>query len=197
MRAMRPEAPRRPRTGAAMLPVILLLAFLLVGLGLSGSFQVSHTRRVLERLHAARLVELASASACEEVSARVEALVPRIPTPEPGKPRDLARSMRASFTVEPELTRRSLADQAVEVSAVRVESSPWRLSVTPVRPGEYRALEIGILQLTVRIRVRTTAGVVDRTVVTRRLAEAVPPPGSSEARVKVQFANALRRIQGS
>lgn len=185
------------RRGVTALPWILGLAVVLVVMGFSGSVQVSATRAVLERTHSRRLVDLAAMNAFEEVAARLEKDLPRVPTPKPGVSRDLGGVVLEPRTIEPELTRASMRDDGVELSEVSVRSSAWKLDMQKVARGQWAVNERGVLQMAVTVTVHAGNTTSRRTVTTRRFARAVPETGEKESRFHVEATPFLRILAES
>jgi hypothetical protein len=180
--------------GFISLPWVLALAVLLALLGAMSSAQVSAVRQNIERIQALRLVDLASASAFEEVSALLQEELKGVAPPSPTLPRDLrADRIKPPRTIEPALTRASLAGAGVEVSSVHVESSPWRRRVTQTDPSTTTISEAGILEYTVHVHVVAGSIVLNQIVVTRRFAEVAPDPGGG-ARIRIRATPLMRKV---
>lgn len=185
------------RRGATALPWILCLAVVLVMMGVSGSFQVSAARQALERIHARRVVDLAAANAFEEVAARLENQLPRVPTPGPDASRDLGSAVLAPREVEPVLTRESMQDDRVELSAVNVRSSPWKLEMKKIARGAWKVSERGIVEMAVTVTVQAGTTRIRRTVTTRRFARASPELGETRSRFHLEATPFVRKMAGT
>lgn len=184
---------RKPR-GFISLSWVLALAALLALLAVMSTGQVSAVRQNIERIQALRLVDLASASAFEEVSAVLQEEWKGVAPPAPETVRDLrAERVKPPRTMEPQQTRQSLAGTGAEVSSVRVESSPWRKRVTPAEGSTVTIAEAGILEYTVHVHAVVGAVALDRIVVTRRFAEVVPAAGGG-ARIRIRATPLMRKV---
>lgn len=185
-----------PRHGATALPWVLGLAVVMVLMGVSGSFQVSASRQALERVHARRVVDLAAANAFEEVAARLEKELPRVPTPRPGTSRDLGSTVLEPREVEPVLTRQSMQEDGVVLSRVSVRSSPWKLDLKKIARGEWKVSERGIVEMSVMVTVEAGTTRIQRTVITRRFARATPEPGERQSRFHLEATPFVRKMAG-
>lgn len=183
-----------PRRGLTALPWILGLAVVMVLMGVTGSMQVSATRTAFERIHARRVVDLAAMNAFEEVAARLEKDVPRVPTPKPGVPRDLGAAFEPR-AIEPVLTRASMQGDGVELSSVKVKSSPWRLDMKQVERGQFAVSERGIVEMSLVVTVTAGTTVVTRRVTSRRFARAAPEPGEKQSRFHVESTPFVRILE--
>lgn len=183
-----------PRRGITALPWILGLAIVMVLMGVTGSMQVSATRTAFERIHARRVVDLAAQNAFEEIAARLEKEAPRAPTPKPGVQRDLGRAFEAR-ALEPALTRESMKDDGVELSAVSVRSSPWRLDMKKVERGQYNVSERGIVEMALTVTVTAGTTRLTRRVTTRRFARATPEPGEKQSRLHLESTPFVRILE--
>ena len=181
--------------GVSALPIVLTITVVLVGIGVAASSQVSSSRLTLERIHAGRLLELAAASAVDEASARLEALLPQVATPTPGADRNIGQYLPPLFEIDPVLTRDSLAEQNVAISKVAIQPSAWRLKMDSVKAGLYSVRETGLFQFTVRVHLPTAGGTIEKVVVCRRLAELRPEIGASFGRIRIDPNNVLRRVE--
>lgn len=185
-----------PRHGATALPWVLSLAVVMVLMGVSGSFQVSAARQALERIHARRVVDLAAANAFEEVAARLEKDLPRVPTPKPDTSRDLGSTVLDAREVEPLFTRESMQEDGVELSTVSVRSSPWKLDLKKIARGEWKVSERGIIEMSVVVTVRAGTTRIQRTVTTRRFARATPEVGEQQSRFHLAATPFVRKMAG-
>jgi hypothetical protein len=181
---------------AVSLPCALGLSAVLFIMGLTGAFQVSSSRAVMERLHARRLIEAGASSAFEEACATLENSLPAQPLGAVGQPRDLGESLPWPAEVVPVVARADLAGQGITLSDVSVHSSPWVFVDTPDEDEEGGGVvqEVGLLDLSVKVKATVGSTTLERRVLVRRYVSAGVEPEEDECRVWIQSANLYQEV---
>ena len=187
--------PDRRRSGMVILWVLVLVAVLGL-MGFLGSTQVTTTRRLLERSHARTLLYLIADSAFEEACARLEQKVGVLPVPPVGGNRDLATTLPTSQSIDPQSTRTAFAGFSLKLDPVQLRSSPWMFAaVAGSGVGSGRQVqEVGIMELSVVVRMQTGGSQYDRRVTVRRYANTVGDTAAGGARLKIQAANLAMEV---
>jgi hypothetical protein len=173
------------RRGVGAIAMIMALAVILTVTGFAMSYQLSAARRTVEQVQARRWRDLAVASAFDEAAARIAASLPHRPLLAAGQTRDLGsstnwpktgRPLTTVGTVDTPVTARDYAGIGISLpEPVTVQSSDWQVDRIPATAdGTEKIQEIGILQLSVRVRVRRGESTLKARVVTRRYFLATP-----------------------
>ena len=180
------------RRGMMALPWLLALAALMVVLGVSGAFQVGSSRRALEEIHARRVLDLAVASALEEASAMLENALPPQPPP-------VAGQARTGFTLPTSsILRTTPADFAADGVTLEPIAIAWSGFTRDERAVPQGSLvrEYGILELTVKVAMKTSGPAVTRTVRARRYGALEPRRGDAGVRFRVYPHDLMLAVNG-
>lgn len=144
-----------------------------------GFVQVRATGALTERVRTHTLIEDLGRSAIEEACAALEdSLEP--PALGAGE-RDLGAALSWPTRLEAPETMTEAKQAGAVVSPVSVRSSKWVLERVTPAPGLDLAREIGVIELTVRVK----AGGTERAVVARRYASTVRRHGEARLRVRI------------
>lgn len=184
------------RAGMMALPWILALAVILVIMGLTGSFQVSSTRRTIESIHARRLMDLAAQSALEEACSEIENSIPPVPFPPKGKPRpqDLG-SLSFPAACQLKATPLDFAPDGITVDNVKLTWSAFRREEAP-NNGQTLEREFGVLQLEVTLQMKTSFATLKQNRKVRRYVALEPNPGDNGGRFRVYPVNLFSEVTG-
>lgn len=166
------------RDGAVMAAVLCMGTLMSVFAGI-GFVQVRATGALTERVRAQTLIEDLGRSAIEEACAALEGTL-EPPALGAGE-RDLGSTLAWPSRLEVPETMTEAKPGGATVSPVSVRSSAWVLQRVTPAPGFELASEVGVIELTVRVK----AGGAERAVVARRYASTVRRHGEQRLRVRI------------
>jgi hypothetical protein len=188
------------RRAMVAIPWVMALVVLLILMGLTGSFQVSSARRAIEQLHARRLLDLAAQSALEEASCQVENGVPALPLPPLGQPRPASSAIdRARLPTRCDLREAPAVfrSDGVTFEPVVLAWSSLRKEDRPAAGGRPGIREFGVLQLSLRLQMKTPVATYRRSVTARRYVSLAPNGAEPGVRVRVHAASAMLTVNDS
>lgn len=170
---------RDDRRGSVM-AAVLGMGVLLSVFGSLGFVQVRATRSIAERVRAQIQIDDLGRSAVEEACAVLEETL-EPPLVDQATTRDLARVIRWPATVAVPAAQADGRAAGAIVAAVSVRTSGWVFERVTPAPGFEIAREIGVVELSVKVR----CGQHERTVFVRRYASTIRRPGESRLRVRI------------
>jgi hypothetical protein len=166
---------RSDRRGFGVLPWILCVCMILFVVAVSGSAQVSSTRRMVDNIQLRRLMEFAAASAFEEACAAIETKVPSAPFPPKGQPRPISLDQFSRpMDLELKETPADFAEAKLKATPVSARLSPWKRAEGTDENGVLRELEVAVVELKVGLKMKTAGGAVARNFRARRYATLRP-----------------------
>ena len=173
------------RRAMAALPWILALAVILVTLGLTGSSQVSSTRRTLEGIYARRVMDLAMQSALEEVSSQIERQLGPVPYPVIGQRQREGLSQLGKITsCTLKTTPATYGPEGIKVEQVALVWSPFKVTTIPLK-GRLLACEFGVVTMESHLVMQLSHRSLKRKFTARRYISLQPDQASGQLRFRV------------
>lgn len=180
--------PVQGRRSAFALPAALGLATVILLAGVMGAQVTSAGRRNIEVVRANRWVRMAAASAfdetCGSLSMWSSGKVPPLTDPTAGS-RDLGAlpglTWPTSFPVP--LATTTYRPESIELADVTFKTGPW--TVQNSGGSSMKVYEVGIVEMSVIVKVKRPGQVVSRKVTVQRYAGAAPMPDGSGFKVVV------------
>jgi hypothetical protein len=170
----------RLRKGSTIVLLVVVALALMGFMALVSSQQLSSSRAVMEHCQTLRIRDLAVDSVIEEICSAVETALPTQSSTIPQTGRDLSRVvswpgasgslLSQSHQLQPSLTRDEFKKDGVSLpDSVVVQTGSWYSIPAPASSGAGSSgYDLGILQVSFRIKVKTTSRSGDWKVTVRR-----------------------------
>jgi len=182
-------------SGVMALPLVMAFAGILIILGLTGSFQVSSSRRALENVHARRLMDIVAQSALEEASSQAEENLPVVPYPPAKASRDTQLSDLVQIdSVDLKSTRTCYESEGFRFEPVSLAWSNFMREDIGAKSGGRLNRELGVVQMEVRFSFKTKYTVLRRKVTARRYATWEPSRTENGVRLHIYPNNVMLAV---
>jgi hypothetical protein len=185
------------RQGSTIVLLVVVALALMGFMAIVSSQQLSSSRAVMEQCQTLRIRDLAVDSAIEEVCSAVESALPTQSSSIPSTGRDLSQVVKWSGTsgpllsqthqLDPSLTRDAFKKDGVSLpDPVVVQTGSWYSIPAPASPGAGGSgYDLGILQVSFRVKVKTASRSGDWKVTIRRYMMTCPTDKSDKLGFKV------------
>ena len=162
------------RRGSTVLALVLVLFGVIAMAGAAAAVQTSGSLRTVERIQARRLRDRALDAAVDEATAVLESGLANVPPAVAGQRRDLSQIVRwpgrtttlaSEYLYSPTLVAARMASADVLYpEPIRMLSTPWEM----IQDGGTRAIERGVLSISVAVQARCGATLLRSRVTVRR-----------------------------